>query len=269
MAGFACVDFSNLNRNRKGLDGKPIVAEEKTKPSKPKGSDCDEPPPEMPTAAQIEENLRHLQEDTERGESGDTLHAIVAFAARCRPPIVLLENILHAPWEKVQTTFNQIGYMARFIKMDTKQYYIPHTRQRVYMLCLDTTSNAAAWDLTREWTGLVKQFKRRASVPVDAFLLPESDPRLAEAKAEIRRAKEKSKGPWKWLRGQIRHLKYREDHGLGSGRPITRWMENGSSTMLDYADMEWTRAQVDRIKDYLELYWLHAAKCDYDPAYKP
>jgi hypothetical protein len=55
VAGFACVDFSNLNRNRKGLDGKPIVAEEKAKPSKPKGSDCDEPPPEMPTAAQIEE----------------------------------------------------------------------------------------------------------------------------------------------------------------------------------------------------------------------
>jgi len=31
----------------------------------------------------------------------------------------------------------EIGYIAQYMKLDTKQFYLPQTRQRGYMLCID------------------------------------------------------------------------------------------------------------------------------------
>lgn len=34
---------------------------------------------------------------------------------------------------------SQIGYAARYVRIDTKNYYLPQTRVRGYMFCMDNT----------------------------------------------------------------------------------------------------------------------------------
>lgn len=47
-----------------------------------------------------------------------------------RPKVVIQENVLGAPWEQIEGTYADIGYAARWVRLDTKKYYIPHTRTR-------------------------------------------------------------------------------------------------------------------------------------------
>jgi site-specific DNA-cytosine methylase len=44
-----------------------------------------------------------------------------------------LENVCGAPWEEIALAFQAKGYAAHFMRVDTKRYYIPHTRTRVYL----------------------------------------------------------------------------------------------------------------------------------------
>ncbi|MCJ1251824.1 hypothetical protein MMC30_009062 [Trapelia coarctata] len=270
VAGFACVDFSNLNSRRKGLDGTLTAPKADEKKTKSKAKKPERKPITMPTQAEIASHLTKLQ-DAQRGESGDTLYAILAYAAKCRPPIVLLENIISAPWEKIVEEWNRIGYAAEYCRMDTKLYYLPHTRQRIYMLCLDMGAYKDAEAAVSEWEQLVVKFQRPASSPVDAFILDDADPRLAEATMDLTRTGSRGRATKEiaWLRSEIRHLLVREKENLGDARPITLWMANGSSEMLDYANLPWTQGQVLRIKDIIDLTWLRAGIHGYDPAYKP
>lgn len=48
-----------------------------------------------------------------------------------RPKIVILENVCTAPWGDMVKNFAEINYSAEFCRLDTKKYYIPHTRTRV------------------------------------------------------------------------------------------------------------------------------------------
>eukprot|EP00959_Pyramimonas_sp_CCMP1952_P111972 2341900-Pyramimonas_sp.AAC.1 len=50
------------------------------------------------------------------------------WVKKFRPPVVILENVCSAPWEGVADRFREIGYNAQFTRLDTKFYYIPHTR---------------------------------------------------------------------------------------------------------------------------------------------
>jgi site-specific DNA-cytosine methylase len=72
------------------------------------------------------------------GTSGDTFFAVLHYAAKYWPPIVILENICKAPWDKIKVEFASIEYAADSIQLDTKKYYLPHTRQCHYMICIDT-----------------------------------------------------------------------------------------------------------------------------------
>lgn len=47
-----------------------------------------------------------------------------------RPKVVIQENVSGAPWVKIEATFAEIGYAAKSVRLDTKKYYIPHTRTR-------------------------------------------------------------------------------------------------------------------------------------------
>ena len=325
-----------MNRHRKGLDGELTKSNKGKKAKVPKdGNDTSAPKP-TPTEAEIAANMAFHQ-DVQRGESGDTMYAILAYAAKYRPPIVVLENVMGAPWKEIQEEWVGIGYAARFTKMDTKHYYIPHTRQRTYMLCIDKLAYQAAEPATEQvaqptvvesadqvtnqvaeptagpswlrpaeqvaeqvaesadrvtnqvaeqtarppclhpaeqavmkWVELVTKFRRSASAPVDAFLLDESDPRLAEATMEITKASIRAKFAKEhaWPRTLIRHLEFREDCRLGNNRPVTQWMANGSSTMLDHGNQVWNKNQSNRVKDIIDLTWLQAAKYDYDTAFK-
>ena len=50
--------------------------------------------------------------------------------------MVILENVIGAPWQQIADRWTQHGYIATFTNMDAKHYYIPHTRTRKYLVAV-------------------------------------------------------------------------------------------------------------------------------------
>ena len=100
----------------------------------------------------------------------------MTWIRKAKPPIVVIENVSQAPWELKVELFQKEGYAATFKRLDTKKYYIPHTRQRGYLFAASkgrgVPSNAGAW------TELVSSLERPASASLDAFMLSNDDPRV-------------------------------------------------------------------------------------------
>ena len=207
-----------------------------------------------------------------RGESGDTFHSVLNYAIQKRPTLVVLENVFNAPWDQIAQYWNDVAeYAAMYVKIDTKQYYIPQTRQRGYMLCIDRRRLQSGLDTVAEWGKLMATFQRPASSPVEAFLLSEDDTRVQSAREEMIKSasgEEKSGRDVDWTLCQGRHQSYRAEHRLGTKKPLTGWQQGGSSNFPDYAWIDWNKAQTDRVKDTCDLSYLRSAKRGYDLEFK-
>ena len=231
IAGFSCVDFSALNCHRKNIN--------------------------------------------DFGESGETFWAIMRYARRHRPALIVLENVLQAPWPRIKELWEEMGYVASHMRLDTKSYYIPHTRMRGYMLCVNVSTRfqpRAAKASVKRWEELMKVFRRPASSSVEAFLLNEDDPRLLKARVDMAkdsRGDDKAAKEVAWVASQARHERVRKSTGLGTQKPCTRWVDNGSNVFHEYGWGDWSRNQVDRIKDSFEIHYLRGARRGYDASYKP
>lgn len=203
------------------------------------------------------------------GESGDTFRSILNYATTKRPALVVLENILHAPWDEIAALWGARGYAAMYVKPDTKQYYIPHTRQRGYMLCIDKRKLKSAESNVAQWGKLMEKFQRPASSPVEAFLLTDDDLRLHMAKEEMSKTfSDEEKREVSWTLCQGRHQTYRTVESLGSKRPLTDWVEGGQSGFPDYAWIDWNKAQTDRVKDTCDVAYLRSATRGFDFQFK-
>ncbi|KAI9883354.1 MAG: hypothetical protein M1823_004888 [Watsoniomyces obsoletus] len=227
VAGFSCVDFSNLNSHKRTIE--------------------------------------------QVGESSDTFRAIWHYAKVKRPTMIVLENVCSAPWAKIEKAWGEANYAAGFVKLDTKHYYIPHTRQRGYMLCINRETTKKADELIDNWQKLMAKFQRPASSSIEAFMLDEDDPRVHRGRQEMARsANDEDRGPREvdWTKCQGRHQDYRADLFLGSKRPMTGWEDNGSCKMPDYAWADWGLKQVERIWDTLEISLLRNARRGFDSQYK-
>lgn len=241
VAGFSCVDFSSLNNEKKSINA--------------------------------------------GGESGDTFGAIRDYAEKYRPKLIILENVSHAPWEVIRDVImKKIGYAAEFLRVDTKDYYIPHTRVRGYMLCVDARSYhdpdgkhhvlkdpRTLASILSTWVAKLRAFQRPASCPVEAFLLDEDDPRIIRGREEFaisgrgdnRRTKEID-----WARCHGRHQDYRAGMFLGQKRPLMKWEDGGSCKAPDYMWQDWTRGQVERVWDTIDISWLRNLNRGFDHQYK-
>ena len=208
---------------------------------------------------------------TAGGESGDTFYSVLEYAKENRPALIVLENVFNAPWNDIAEYWDDAGYAAMYVKVDTKQYYIPHTRQRGYMLCIDTQRLDSSSDAVAEWGKLMATFQRPASCPVEAFLLSEDDTRVHLAREEMTKSangEEKSGRDVDWTLCQGRHQDYRAEHLLGTKKPLTGWQQGGASSFPDYAWIDWNKAQTDRVKDTCDLSYLRSAKRGYDLEFK-
>jgi site-specific DNA-cytosine methylase len=110
------------------------------------------------------------------GESGDTFQGMYAYTDRFRPSIVLLENVKNEKktWDDVMRRFDRIGYEAQWIYCDTKNYYLPQTRERMYMIAIERTLfGKGVKSATSQWKDLMRNLERQCSSPYEAFL-PES-----------------------------------------------------------------------------------------------
>lgn len=82
--------------------------------------------------------------------AGTTFFGMLDYIIKHKPPIVVIENVLNAPWSEVIERFADAGYDAEWQRLDTKcalsflrsipqalnlfsprrNFYIPHTRTR-------------------------------------------------------------------------------------------------------------------------------------------
>lgn len=198
----------------------------------------------------------------ELGESGSTFFALLKHAERYRPRMIVLENVRAAPWNALIDCWSEVGYAATWFALDTKRYYIPQTRQRGYMVCIDKRcleNEAGGESLSPRLGTLVSQFARQASSPAGKFLLSEDDIQLEQIERDLstRLEASSSRSRNSWERYQIRHLEHRRTHELGAQRPISMSPPGGVVCQPpDHFQRQWFKAQVERIWDTLDIKYL-------------
>lgn len=189
---------------------------------------------------------------------------MLRYVDKYRTPLVIIENVSGGPWDEMVAKFRGIGYSATYQRLDTKQFYIPHTRQRGYMVAVCGDSK-----LPSMWLTLTKDLQRPATCTLDAFLLPSDDPRTGLSR--VRMLKESSSTQRQaidWTRCESRHQKARAEEKLGNRRPFTNWQQQGVCTVPDFAWQEWFVKQVERVMDLTDISILRSAKKGVDPSFK-
>ena len=162
--------------------------------------------------------------------------------------MVILENVIGAPWQQIADRWTQHGYIATFTNMDAKHYYIPHTRTRKYLVAvrqggpvkhtLEGRHKSREYgrtekdcpdfpDFEEEWQEGIKRLQRPANPVLEAFLLPDDDPRVIEARQDM--ATKNAGRDFDWQRCETRHGLAREREGLGQKRPLTNWDAGGTA----------------------------------------
>jgi len=188
-----------------------------------------------------------------------------------QPPVVILENVCGAPWDKVVQYFDEIDYDAQHCRLDTKEFYIPHTRTRVYLFATPR-NNSTKPHLAAKWEKTVKDLRRPWSAPFESFLLHTDDPHIHRARLDLASAKEHKDGVQRkatdWNRCESRHQRARQEEALGIMRPLTSWQEAGVCKGLDWTWNDWLLAQTERVLDLLEISTLRMAKDGIDSGYK-
>ncbi|KXN87439.1 Putative SWI/SNF-like matrix-associated actin-dependent [Leucoagaricus sp. SymC.cos] len=182
---------------------------------------------------------------------------------------VILENVCSAPWDRVKEYFERNGYSAAFTRVDTKFYYIPHTRTRVYLVAVDKRNSS----IPEDWKDLVaNKLKRPASSTLDAFLLSSDDPRIHQARQKLVQesfgALDRKTGRTDWGRCESRHQRARLEEALGNKRPLTSWDEGGFCKLPDFAWNDWGVGQVERVWDLMDISLLRSSLKGIDPNYK-
>ncbi|KAH0268799.1 hypothetical protein KCU91_g9143, partial [Aureobasidium melanogenum] len=221
IAGTACVDFSNLNNNKKTLE--------------------------------------------ERGESGDTFAAVLAYAKKYRPTMLVLENVFGAPWDNMLAEYEKYRYVSAGVLVDSKNYYLPQTRQRGYMVCIDKDKleacNIDPAAFKENFYERMADFRRPVSSPFSSFILPNDDPLVTRASQSMARQSllDASLREVDWAKCEIRHINYRRDKVLGISRPVTNWQESGTLVLPENCNRLWFGKQVERVWDFVDMSQLRKA----------
>ena len=208
------------------------------------------------------------------GESYETLTATVEYAIKHTPTIVILENVLKFPWDKVGTLWHNAGYATKVAYLDSKDFYLPQTRQRGYMIGLrravinERHLNLDADAAVEKWFEVLQSLQRRASSSFTEFILADDDVQLQkfsqQAAVLLKTGKNVS-----WDKCRVECLSYRSCNLLGFKKPVTDWENNGSCLVPDYYNTLWFKRQVERIWDTIEINHLRSiAARSYDMAYK-
>lgn len=206
------------------------------------------------------------------GESGDTFMGIMNYAKKHRPRIILLENVIgsSSTWPALSKKVSEMGYANAYVKLDSKDYYLPQTRQRGYMAAVlkDSGQRNNPQHIANNWAEKMALFKRQASSPLEDFLLDDDDDRVIFGRAELERGLKERIKEVEWIRYQARHRDYRSDLELGQRRPVTLWQEGGSSQGPAYYWRKWFIRQPSRVHDTIDASFLRGIKRGYDQNFK-
>jgi site-specific DNA-cytosine methylase len=203
--------------------------------------------------SRLNKHRRDLDQE-DGGESSKTWYAVLAYVTASRPAIVILENVLHRPWDRMMDCYREIEYECGGVLLDTKNYYLPHTRQRGYLVCFDKTKAVTGNvdGIEKQWTSRMADFRRHASSSVADSLLPE------EVRTQQQSLDDNTK-EYEWAACEIRHLQYRQDKRLGNARPFTFWSASGTMNIPETGSISWYHKQPERVRDYMDIGMLRKA----------
>lgn len=130
-----------------------------------------------------------------------------------------------------------------------------------------TSLNGSAFDVPTRWKALVKRLERPASSPIEAFLLPEDDPRIVRTRASFQDVVSK-RSTVDWARCEVRHRDARFAEDIGEKRPLTLWTEGGGCSLPDFAWNDWAVTQPERVLDLMDISLLRYAVKGVDASFK-
>ncbi|KAF1977758.1 hypothetical protein BU23DRAFT_526261 [Bimuria novae-zelandiae CBS 107.79] len=211
----------------------------------------------------LSQQNNHQKSLKENGESGETWMAVYEYSRRFRPSVVLLENVKSKveTWNDLVSQWADIDYEAVWLYCDTKRYYLPQTRERMYMIAVDRRQNGKdASRVAGDWKQLIQQLERPCSSPYESFL---DYSRLGY----VNHSPLDSETPWELCK--LRYDQIRSELRLGVKRPCTKWNENGTIQPFNFADHEWFRSRSSREWEAIEVAHLSAAaQEDVDSTFK-
>jgi len=159
----------------------------------------------------------------DEGESGDTWLAIYTYAKRFRPGVVLLENVkaTRSTCDDLVAEWDKIGYTAGWIYRDTKTYYLPQTRERMYMIAVERFQlGTNAEEAVDGWKSTIQKLQRQCSSPYECFITDS----LQEPGTYTTPLSEVD---WPLCKLRYDHIRSREK--LGNLSPVT--LSSGSGTV--------------------------------------
>lgn len=208
------------------------------------------------------------------GESARTFFSAVKLINTIRPKTVILENVSGAPWDMyTKQIFPKICYVARYVRLDTKDFYLPQTRVRGYLVAVDAQQigEGPATEVADGWKALLSTTcKRPASAPVSLFLRASDDPATIAAKADM---ETKVTVNSEWGLSSLRHFDERRRHGLGrDDNPFSmKAMRNSRLIFASYPSHSWLRfweLQGSRVIDSMDILFAAAKGHNIDLSYK-
>jgi site-specific DNA-cytosine methylase len=120
----------------------------------------------------------------EAGESFETLEAAIQYAKAHCPLLIILENVMRFPWDKVEALWRAMGYATKVALLDSKDFALPQTRQRGYMIAVRRVVigrpdlNLDADAAVEKWFIIMENLQRRASSPFTDFILEDDSEEL-------------------------------------------------------------------------------------------
>ncbi|KAK4142045.1 uncharacterized protein C8A04DRAFT_13559 [Dichotomopilus funicola] len=282
FAGCSCVDYSNLNTKKPS--GQVPSLDKHLKHAKSgfrtKGGDDQSPEtrPKIKLEPEFIEDLKtglcELHNLDSSGESSRTFFAALKLIADMRPKLIILENVSGAPWPMYRhDIFPKIGYAACYKRLDSKEFYLPQTRVRGYLVAVDALRLGVekAWEVAEYWLHEIDTMKRRASAPVTAFIGASDDPGTIQARAEM---ETKSSSQMEWSLSWLRHAMARQKKGLRDNEnPFShKTMRNGkliNKTFPSHAWLEYWDREVPRVVDLMDIIYAAVLRHEgFDLGYK-
>jgi site-specific DNA-cytosine methylase len=201
---------------------------------------------------------------TDDGETGDTWRAMLSYSKRNRPTIVLIENVVgrREYWNRIVAEWSAAGYEAEWRYCDTKKYYLPQTRVRMYMIAVDRQKfGSRAPAAVAQWKDTMVKLERPCSTPFAAFLKGTAtefgDTLTPPLKSEPA-----------WVACKLKYDRIRSEERLGIKRPVTKWSENGTLRPPDHGNLRWYGTRSSREWECIDVAHLQRILSGYDTRYK-
>ncbi|KAG6365518.1 hypothetical protein INS49_007129 [Diaporthe citri] len=257
IAGTSCVDFSSLNSTKiKDYAGLSHALEEWATLKEKHGDNLSR---QHVSNDSWQDAIKAMSEKTERkNTSTKTFAAAMNYAFWRQPMMLIFENVDSAPWQKlIDCGFLQLmGYAATVHRLDTKNYHMPQTRVRKYMIAFSHkafTLKGAQMLCKLFSQDTLPSLKHTHSNSVTDFILPPNSLELHRARNEMELAAQGVREmESNWSFSKSRHTAFRRNHKIPDRRDWIRWLENAMSNAPANMWKAWENRQPCRVSDLLE-----------------